>query len=151
MKGDRSWLRKVRPFWGHDYHFHIRIGCQPGSSGCKSQAETTPGDGCDKSLDWWFTKAAKLPDDNADTPKARDKMTMRSLPKECQAVLTAPAPASEAAVTLGVDGKLASGAALPAAAPDDPADPEPSDTLPLSAYSPTPKSGVPIPRPRPDR
>ncbi|TIW14736.1 MAG: penicillin-insensitive murein endopeptidase, partial [Mesorhizobium sp.] len=23
VKGDRAWLRKVRPFWGHDYHFHI--------------------------------------------------------------------------------------------------------------------------------
>ena len=31
VTGDRSWLRKVRPFWGHDYHFHVRIGCQPGS------------------------------------------------------------------------------------------------------------------------
>ena len=41
VKGDRSWLRKVRPFWGHDYHFHIRIGCQPGSTGCKRQ-EATP-------------------------------------------------------------------------------------------------------------
>ena len=42
VTGDRSWLRKVRPFWGHDYHFHIRIGCQPGSTGCKAQAQTTP-------------------------------------------------------------------------------------------------------------
>ena len=31
VTGDRSWLRKIRPFWGHDYHFHVRIGCQPGS------------------------------------------------------------------------------------------------------------------------
>ena len=106
VTGDRGWLRKVRPFWGHDYHFHVRIGCQPGSSGCKAQAETTPGDGCDNSLDWWFTKAAKLPDNNADTPKARDMMTMRALPRECVAVLNAPAPESEAVVTLGADGKL---------------------------------------------
>jgi penicillin-insensitive murein endopeptidase len=26
-KGDRSWLAKVRPMWGHDYHFHIRLAC----------------------------------------------------------------------------------------------------------------------------
>lgn len=26
-KGDRSWLSKVRPMYGHDYHFHIRIKC----------------------------------------------------------------------------------------------------------------------------
>ena len=36
-KGDRSWLSKVRPFWGHDYHFHIRITCPAGSTECKSQ------------------------------------------------------------------------------------------------------------------
>ena len=56
VKGDRSWLRKVRPFWGHDYHFHIRIGCQPGSSGCKEQSAVAGGEGCDKSLAWWFTE-----------------------------------------------------------------------------------------------
>src|SRR5438105_10353462 len=30
-KGDRSWLSKVRPMYGHDYHFHIRMRCPPGS------------------------------------------------------------------------------------------------------------------------
>src|SRR5258707_7512004 len=30
-KGDRHWLSKVRPMYGHDYHFHIRIKCPPGS------------------------------------------------------------------------------------------------------------------------
>src|SRR5262249_53265928 len=24
---DRAWLSKVRPWWGHDYHFHVRIHC----------------------------------------------------------------------------------------------------------------------------
>ena len=36
-RGDRSWLSKIRPWWGHDYHFHIRTACPPGSSDCKSQ------------------------------------------------------------------------------------------------------------------
>src|SRR5881397_174557 len=31
-KGDRHWLHKVRPMYGHDYHFHIRIKCPPGAS-----------------------------------------------------------------------------------------------------------------------
>src|ERR1700736_5803258 len=35
-KGDRSWLSKVRPMYGHDYHFHIRIKCPPGARGCES-------------------------------------------------------------------------------------------------------------------
>jgi len=29
-KGDRSWLAKMRPWYGHDYHFHVRITCPPG-------------------------------------------------------------------------------------------------------------------------
>ena len=36
-KGDRSWLSKIRPMYGHDYHFHIRIKCPPGSTECESQ------------------------------------------------------------------------------------------------------------------
>jgi penicillin-insensitive murein endopeptidase len=99
VKGDRAWLRKVRPFWGHDYHFHIRIGCQPGSTGCKGQAATAPGDGCDKSLAWWFTEEPWRPNKNPDAPKARDVMKMSSLPKECRVVLDAPGPESEMAAT----------------------------------------------------
>jgi penicillin-insensitive murein DD-endopeptidase len=30
-KGDRSWLGKIRPWYGHTYHFHIRMGCPDGS------------------------------------------------------------------------------------------------------------------------
>ena len=33
---DRTWLRKVRPMWGHDYHFHIRMSCPAGSPDCRA-------------------------------------------------------------------------------------------------------------------
>src|SRR6266849_3770317 len=36
-KGDKSWLSKVRPWYGHDYHFHIRMRCPSGSKGCDGQ------------------------------------------------------------------------------------------------------------------
>ena len=103
VTGDRSWLRKVRPFWGHDYHFHVRIGCQAGSPQCKEQAATTPGDGCDKALAWWFTdepwaKPGKKPDEKPVKPR----YTMLSdLPKACALVLNGPATPSEAAATFG--------------------------------------------------
>ncbi|NNK78446.1 MAG: penicillin-insensitive murein endopeptidase, partial [Litoreibacter sp.] len=45
-KGDRSWLRKIRPWWGHHYHFHVRLSCPRGSSQCMDQAPPPPGDGC---------------------------------------------------------------------------------------------------------
>jgi penicillin-insensitive murein endopeptidase len=157
VTGDRTWLRKIRPFWGHDYHFHIRIGCQPGSTGCKKQADTTPGDGCDQSLAWWFTEEPWRPNKNPDAPKARDVMTMASLPKECLAVLAAPAPVSEAAVTVGAGADAVAVAAAarskavaaPAEAAQASADPDPAASLPISAFAPTPDMGIPLPRPRP--
>jgi penicillin-insensitive murein endopeptidase len=55
--GDRTNLGKLRPEYGHDSHFHIRIKCPPGAANCKPQAPVVAGDGCDQSLAWWFTKA----------------------------------------------------------------------------------------------
>ena len=46
--GDRSWLTKVRPWYGHDYHFHIRMACPPGSPDCKGQPRQEGGEGCGK-------------------------------------------------------------------------------------------------------
>ena len=73
-----------------------------------------PGDGCDKSLAWWFTEEPWRPNKDPDAPKARDLMTMSALPKACRAVLDAPSPVSEAAATYP-------GGAAVAAAPRDPA------------------------------
>jgi penicillin-insensitive murein endopeptidase len=144
VTGDRSWLKKIRPFWGHDYHFHIRIGCQPGSNGCKAQDAPPNDDGCGKPLAWWFTDEPWRPNKNPDAPKARDIMTMASLPKQCRAVLEAPAPVSEAAVTLGGSGVTT--AAAPSA---EPAEPD-TAAVPVSAYTSTAKATAPVPRPRPN-
>ena len=101
--GDRTNLGKVRPIYGHDYHFHIRMYCPPGSADCKPQAAVTKGDGCDKSLAWWFTdepwaKPGKKPDEKPVKPR----YTMLSdLPKACALVLNSPATPSEAAATFG--------------------------------------------------
>ncbi len=45
------WMNKVRPYWGHNYHFHIRIACPAGDAACQPQDPVPPGDGCDKSLE----------------------------------------------------------------------------------------------------
>lgn len=147
VTGDRSWLRKVRPFWGHDYHFHVRIGCQPGSPDCKRQEATPASDGCDKSLAWWFTEEPWRPNQNPDAPKARDIMTMASLPKACRAVLDAPDPVSIAAVTYPVNGGTATiSTAQPVTASATGGGALPSS---VNAFAPTPDIGVPLPRPRP--
>jgi penicillin-insensitive murein endopeptidase len=85
--GDRSWLGKVRPMWGHDYHVHIRMACPAGETGCEAQAPVPAGDGCDATLDWWFTDAVLNP-----TPGGgggRREKTMADLPGECRRVLVA--------------------------------------------------------------
>ena len=87
-RGDRAWLSKMRPMYGHDYHFHIRLFCPVGEAGCTRQDPVPEGDGCDSSLAWWFTDEALHPkvDPNA---KPKPPMTMAALPNECRAVLKA--------------------------------------------------------------
>lgn len=151
VTGDRSWMNKIRPFWGHDEHFHVRIGCQPGSPDCKKQAGTGSGDGCGKELAWWFTEEPWRPNKNPDAPKARDLMTMANLPKSCRAVLDAPGPLSAEAVTYHGGG--VSIAAASATAETTQAMPVASQSIPLpsaaNAFAATPDIGVPLPRPRP--
>nr|WP_257316464.1 penicillin-insensitive murein endopeptidase [Shinella pollutisoli] len=99
--GDRGLLGKVRPIYGHDEHFHIRIKCPPGAAGCKPQAAVPAGDGCDKSLAWWFTSepwAKPKPKKDAKPVKPHHVM-LSDLPKACTVVLAGPSPASEQAVT----------------------------------------------------
>ncbi len=80
------WMSKVRAYWGHNYHFHIRIQCPAGSDSCQPQDPVPAGDGCDKSLDWWFTDEALHPrlDPNA---KPKPPLTLAQLPAECRKVV----------------------------------------------------------------
>jgi penicillin-insensitive murein endopeptidase len=84
---DREWLSKVRPWYGHDYHFHIRISCPSDSPSCKPQEPVPAGDGCGQALDWWFRDEVIHWTEPA-TP--RPGPTMAALPAVCKAVLNAP-------------------------------------------------------------
>ena len=86
---NRAWLSKVRPWWGHDYHFHVRIKCPADSSDCKGQEPVPAGDGCGKELDYWFSDAVLHPKPPKEPPKPRPPMTMAGLPAACKQVLTA--------------------------------------------------------------
>ena len=55
------WLRKIRPWWKHDDHFHVRLKCPDNSPHCQRQEPVPEGDGCDASLAWWFSEEAKHP------------------------------------------------------------------------------------------
>lgn len=54
--------RKMRAWWGHDDHIHVRIKCPSDSPNCISQKPIPDGDGCGEDLNWWFTKDATLSD-----------------------------------------------------------------------------------------
>lgn len=87
---DRAWLQKVRPYWGHDYHMHVRIGCQSGSPECRSQDAVVPGEGCGKELDWWFSDAVlhpKPPPKPPVPPKPKPPMMLKDMPEACRQVL----------------------------------------------------------------
>lgn len=86
--GDRSWLRKVRPWWGHHYHFHVRLNCPAGDRGCEDQAPPPAGDGC-ADADGWVRNILNPPppDPNAPPPTPRRELTMASLPGQCLGVL----------------------------------------------------------------
>jgi penicillin-insensitive murein endopeptidase len=88
-QGDRSWLAKVRPWWGHDYHFHIRMRCPEGSSECHGQTDQEGGDGCGD-LGYWFSDAVLHPQPPKEPPKPVQPMTLAQLPAACVAVLRAP-------------------------------------------------------------
>ncbi len=84
----RAWLRKIRPWHGHDDHFHARLRCPADSKDCKPQAPLPDGDGCDQ-LAWWFDEKAQ-----ADRKKARAEYRQnivqgKGWPAQCEALLSA--------------------------------------------------------------
>jgi penicillin-insensitive murein endopeptidase len=87
---DRAWLAKVRPWWGHDYHFHVRIYCPADSPQCKPQPPPEPGDGCGHELDYWFSDAVLHPKAAEEPAKPKPGLTLAQLPAACRQVLMAP-------------------------------------------------------------
>jgi penicillin-insensitive murein endopeptidase len=77
------WMSKVEPWWGHNYHMHIRIKCPAGDDACLPQAPVPPGDGCGKSLAWWFSDEALHPKPG----KPKPPLTLAQLPAECRQVV----------------------------------------------------------------
>ena len=95
---DRKWLAKIRPLYGHQSHFHVRLKCPAGSPRCVSQtpiSRISKGDGCDSSLQWWVTDylaprkpSAKPEAKPRNRPRRAREMIMADLPRQCVGVLT---------------------------------------------------------------
>jgi penicillin-insensitive murein DD-endopeptidase len=83
---DRAWVSKVRPYWGHHYHFHVRIACPKGSSNCEAQPAPGSDDGCGKELQHWLA-LVKVPPKPGPPGPGKPAITMDQLPAECRTVL----------------------------------------------------------------
>ena len=95
-KNDKSWMSKVRPWYGHADHIHVRLKCPADSPNCRAQPAVPDSDGCDKSLDHWFADwilRLKIPNIS---PSA-SVLKLKDLPPQCTAVLNAPASPGNAA------------------------------------------------------
>jgi len=81
----RAWLHKIRPWNGHDAHFHVRLTCTDGSGDCKATGAPVPeGDGCGRELDSWFAAPPGKP------PAKPQEPVRPTLPAACARVLAAP-------------------------------------------------------------
>lgn len=77
---DRAWLQKVRPWFGHDAHMHVRLSCPANSPYCENQAPLPAGDGCGSELYSWFEPKTGS---SSSKPKA-----IPEPPYQCQMVLS---------------------------------------------------------------
>ncbi|WP_415751636.1 penicillin-insensitive murein endopeptidase [Hafnia alvei] len=77
---DRDWLRKVRPWFAHRAHMHVRLRCPANSLECEDQTPPPAGDGCGAELASWFQPPP--PGSKPSRPS-----TPPPLPPSCQALL----------------------------------------------------------------
>ncbi|OOF37604.1 penicillin-insensitive murein endopeptidase [Rodentibacter heidelbergensis] len=80
---DRGWLNKIRPWFGHDSHFHVRLKCPADAAYCEDQAPVPAGDGCGDELYSWFEPAK--PGAGSSKPKV-----VPPEPFLCQQILNSP-------------------------------------------------------------
>jgi penicillin-insensitive murein endopeptidase len=91
-----AWLKKIRPWWGHHYHFHVRLACPAEESQCRAQAAVPEAAECGKTLAWWFSKEAadtlrqSIEERRKKTDSQRLADKLAKLPDNCSEVLSTP-------------------------------------------------------------
>ncbi|MGB5856260.1 MAG: penicillin-insensitive murein endopeptidase [Oceanisphaera sp.] len=76
--GDAAWLNRLRPWFGHSSHFHVRLHCPPGDTHCEPQAQAAPGTGCGSELASWIN------DKSGTLSGGASKPYRPTLPQQCQ-------------------------------------------------------------------
>ena len=90
---DAAWLRRLRPYEGHDDHIHVRLICPPGEK-CVEQEPQPEGDGCGEELEDWMKKTANDPPHKSTHPGEVPDEPMKpyplsKMPPECIKILDA--------------------------------------------------------------
>lgn len=92
--GDRTWLRRVRPWFGHDGHFHVRMLCPADEPNCREQEEIIWGEGCGSELTSWLRRPDPVITKRLEDPDAPPTLrytALSALPPACRQILDAPA------------------------------------------------------------
>jgi penicillin-insensitive murein endopeptidase len=77
------WLARIRPWYGHDGHFHVRLKCPKEDHLCQPQVPINIFDTrCGSDLNKWFTAEGKIR-----RQKSTGKTTAPRLPEECIAIM----------------------------------------------------------------
>lgn len=87
---DPSWLNKVRPWWGHSLHMHVRLTCPTDDPLCQNQQAPPLGTGCDE-LDWWkqqMTVANNAKQRSAQATSRPKPKVMKVKPEQCMRLLS---------------------------------------------------------------
>lgn len=85
---DAPWLHKIRPWWGHDDHLHVRLKCPDGSPDCLGQeAIDVAATQCGEELDWWFSMEAK---EEREKKRENHGRVFPNLPKVCEQMVADP-------------------------------------------------------------
>ena len=95
MQGDKhpGWMEKLRPWYKHNDHIHVRLKCPADSPNCRHQAPVPAGAGCDdKEFAYWFSDKVLHPHiETAKPAKPARGLMLADLPPACKTVLDAPA------------------------------------------------------------
>jgi penicillin-insensitive murein endopeptidase len=83
---DQPWLYKLRSWWGHDDHIHVRLNCPAEMTNCKSQPPLDPAStsACGSELEWWYSAEADAEAKKQDEEKAPREFPV--LPAQCEYV-----------------------------------------------------------------
>lgn len=80
-----KWMGKIRPWWKHDDHFHLRISCPKGNTECVPQNPPPDHDDCDsEAYHWWFSQEAEDIRQGRQKKPARKTKKSTPYPLRCQ-------------------------------------------------------------------